>query len=77
MRAVAKIDDKQIGEMTLDITFRMTVTEWRMLKRDLPGAWPSTDVARCISAVLDHVYKATNMTFTEPFYEADDDAAHS
>lgn len=71
-RAVARIDAKQVEDMDLDITFRMTVGEWRVLMRQMPTAtWPSTDIGRYISSVLGHVTKATEMTFTEPRHEAD------
>ena len=42
MRAVAKIDQKQIAAMTLDITLRMTVDEWRELMRQQSDSWPAT-----------------------------------
>jgi hypothetical protein len=72
MRAVAKIDDEQIAKMTLDITFRMTVGEWRELMRQMPTReWPSHDMGRHISAVLGHLAKATSTTFTDPLHEAD------
>ena len=74
MRAVAKIDDAQVAKMTLDITFRMTVDEWRTLMRQMPaGTWPSQDMGRHISAVLGHIAKATSKTFTDPLHAADDD----
>lgn len=74
MRAVAKIDDAQIDKMTLDITFRMSVREWRELMRQVPvGTWPAVDVGRTISAVLGHIAKATAATFTDPLHAADED----
>lgn len=71
MRAIAKIDDKQIAEMELDITFRMKVSEWRELMRQTGTAWPSWQIGRQISGVLGHVARSTEVTFTEPKHEAD------
>lgn len=72
MRAVAQIDDAQIAKMSLDITFRMTVEEWRGVMRQMPTLeWPSSDMGRHISAVLGHVTKATSATFTDPKHERD------
>jgi hypothetical protein len=71
MRAVAKIDAKQIEEMELDITFRMRVCEWRSLMRAQEGTWPSCSVSRQIAAVLGHITKSTEKTFTDPLHETD------
>lgn len=70
MRAVAKIDERQIEDMQLDITFRMTVAEWRALM-DRTKEWPLCDLRRHVSAVLGHITKSTNKTFTDPLHEAD------
>lgn len=76
MRAVAQIDDAHIEKMPLDITFRMTVGEWRALMRQMPSlAWPATDLGRHISAVLGHITKSTAMTFTDPRHAADEETA--
>lgn len=71
MRAVSKIDDKQVAKMTLDITFRATVEEWREIRKLLPKEWPTYDMGYQILAVLQHVDKMTSMTFTEPAHAAD------
>lgn len=72
MRAVAQIDDKQVADMDLDITFRMKVSEWRELMRQVPtGTWPSSDLGRHVSAVLGHVTRSTAATFTSPLHERD------
>lgn len=72
MRAVAKIDDRQISDMDLDITFRMKVSEWQALLKDMDiTKWPACDVMRHIRAVMDHVSKSTAKTFTDPLHEAD------
>jgi hypothetical protein len=71
-RAVAKIDRNQVENMDLDITFRMTVSEWQELMRQMGDKWPSWQIGRHISSVLGHVTKSTEMTFTDPKHEADD-----
>jgi predicted DNA-binding ribbon-helix-helix protein len=72
MRAIAKIDDRQVSDMNLDITFRMTVAEWRELMRETPSGWtPAAKMGRHISSVLGHITKSTEMTFTDPKHEAD------
>lgn len=72
MRAVAKINEAQVQNMDLEISFRMTVAEWRKLMEQMPHReWPSSDLGRHIAAVLGHVTKATNATFTDPLHEAD------
>lgn len=68
-RAVAKIDDKQVADMDLDITFRFKVSEWHEIMRKMPVDWPNYEMSRYISAVLGHVTRATDMTFTEPKHE--------
>lgn len=72
-RAVAKIDGKQVADMDLEISFRFKVSEWREIMRQTKGEWPSYDIGRYISSVLGHVTRATEMTFTEPKHEADND----
>lgn len=71
MRAVAQINDKQVEAMDLDITFRMTVGEWRALMRQTPNTWPASDLGRHIAAVLGHIEKSTAKTFTDPLHAAD------
>lgn len=70
-RAVAKIDGKQIADMELDITFRMTVSEWHDLMRQTGHGWPSCEIGRYIASVLGHITRATEATFTEPLHAAD------
>lgn len=72
MRAIAKIDDAQIEQMTLDITFRMTVGEWRQIMRQAGSEWPSSNMARQVSSVLGHINKSTSVSFCEPKHAADD-----
>ncbi len=71
MRAVAKIDERQISGMDLEITFRMSVDEWRSLMSQQQRDWPSSDFGRHVSAVLGHVTSMANAVFTDPLHEAD------
>lgn len=71
MRATAKIDRDQVEKMNLDITFRATVDEWRSLMRQMGSAWPASSFGRHISAVLGHVSRSTDVTFTDPLHAAD------
>lgn len=66
MRAVAKIDQKQIEEMDLDITFRMKVSEWREVMRNQPTNWAGNHVGNKISEVLGHISNSTSVTFVTP-----------
>lgn len=72
MRAIAKIDDNQIEQMTLDITFRMTVGEWRQIMRQAGAEWPSSRMGWQVSSVLGHISRATSVSFCEPKHAADD-----
>ena len=69
VRAIAQIDKKQIDNMELEISFRMKVSDWRRLMGDQDASWPSSDVARHIAGVLEHVNKATATTFSEGYSE--------
>jgi hypothetical protein len=70
MRATAQIDDLQIDEMELDITFRMKVSEWRALMRQQDVRWPASGLGMRIASVLGHLTTSTNMIFTEPLHLA-------
>jgi hypothetical protein len=72
-RAIAKIDRKQVEAMDLEITFRMPVSEWQELMRQMGDKWPSWQIGRHISSVLGHVTKSTEMTFTDPLHAGGDD----
>ena len=72
MRAVAKIDQQQIENMELDITFRMKVSEWREVMRNQPTNWAGSELGMKISEVLGHVSKSTAITLTAPMHAADD-----
>lgn len=72
MRATAKIDGKQLDKMSLDITFRLTVEEWRDLMRQMGPSWPSSRIGSHIASVLGHVTRSTEMTFCEPKHESDE-----
>lgn len=73
MRATARISRKQIDDLELDITVRMKVSEWHDIMRKMPSEWPCTRLGQHISAVLGHVTKSTEVTFTDPAYAADHD----
>lgn len=75
MRATAKIDDKQIADMDLEICFKMKVSEWRDLMREVkPTTWETRQLTNMIANVLGHVTNATNTRFVEPKHAADPEA---
>ncbi len=68
IRATAKIDAGQIDRMDLDITFRMTVSEWRSIMRGESGI---CELKMRIARVLGHVTRATEIPVTDPDFLAD------
>lgn len=71
MRAVFKIDEKQINNMELDITIRMTVTEWKQLQSEQSDVHPSSVVGLYITRALRHITHAVDNVIIEPAHAAD------
>ncbi len=56
MKATAEIE-----KLPIEISFTLTVEEWRDIMRELPRAWPHWKFGELISDALDHLTKVTDL----------------
>lgn len=66
MNVRAKIDDLQVENMELTISFTMPVKYWRELMRQQSSAYPAWQLSSHIAKALGHLSRATDATFTAP-----------
>jgi hypothetical protein len=65
MKVQATIDEKQIDEMEMAITFTMKVKQWEELSIAIPRGYVPGKVSRQIQQVLKHIADSTAITFSE------------
>lgn len=66
VRATYQIDDKQIDDMNLTITFTMTVNEWRNLMSKMPTGYEPYHLRNTIATALGDITKATKQSYHYP-----------